>query len=57
MKKLTYFLVLSLMICTLCACGGDKTNNADEVTLKGSGNFSEEKHIPPSTDVTIIEMP
>lgn len=57
MKKLTYFLLLSLILSTLCACGDDKTKPTNEVTIENSGIFSEELHIEPSTDVTIIEMP
>ena len=66
MKKPIYFLVLTLMLCMFCACGGNSTNTttetdsgnfSNEVTIEGSGNFSEEMHIPPSTETTIIEMP
>lgn len=53
MKRLSYLLALTLMICTLCACN----DNDSDTNAENSGNFSTEMIIEPSTDVTIVEMP
>ena len=56
MKKLSYLAALTLMVCTICACGGEKeTSDNNNVGTETVGNFSTEMTIEASTDVTIIE--
>ena len=55
MKKCTYLVLLSILLCNLYGCStkADNTNPDAEA----SGNFSTEMHIEESSDVTIVEMP
>lgn len=53
MRQIAYFAALTLLLCSLCACGNNKNTVGDTT----SGNFSTEMMIEPSTDVTIVEMP
>jgi len=64
MKRFYYVTALTLLLGSLCACGGSANNTSteqtgnfsDEMIIEGSGNFSTEMIIESSTEVTIIEM-
>lgn len=59
MKRIAYITALTLLLCSLCACGSKDEagagNNTDASV--NSGNFSTEMLIEDATDVTIVEMP
>ena len=55
MKKVSYLLALTLMVCTICACGGEKKVSENNVGTETVDNFSTEMTIEDSTDVTIVE--
>ena len=57
MKRLSYMVIALLLLCNICACAKEETNNFNEVLIESSGNFSTEMIIEDSTDVTIVEMP
>ena len=59
MKKFVYLSLILLLLCGICACNKNDSNNESngEVILENSGNFSTEMIIEDSTDVIIVEMP
>jgi len=59
MKKIAYIAALTLLVCSLCACGGKEDSSAVNNTEASeiSGNFSTEMLIEDATEATIVEMP
>ncbi len=59
MKRIAYITALTLLLCSLCACGGkdDAATGTNTDASVNSGNFSTEMIIEDATDVTIVEMP
>ena len=62
MKKLAYITALTILACSLCACGGKNNTSVDntevtEATEVSVDNFSTEMFIEDATEATIVEMP
>lgn len=59
MKRIAYITVLTLLLCSLWACGGkdDSATGANADASANSGNFSTEMLIEDATDAIIVEMP
>lgn len=58
MKRFTHLTALTLLLCSLCACGGnDLASDNNTESAANPGSFSTEMIIEPSTDVIIVEMP
>ena len=58
MKKLAYITALTILACSLCACGGKNNTSVDntEATEVSVDNFSTEMLIEDATEATIVEM-
>ena len=57
MKKFAYFTALTLLVCSICACGGKENTNSNADTSVSTENFSTEMYIEDATEATIVEMP
>ena len=57
MKKFAYFTALTLLVCSICACGGKENTNSNADAVNSTENFSTEMYIEDATEATIVEMP